>query len=166
MRSKSKGTNPTHHLLVDRKVCMVNHQKPTSPSRCPCPFLPWRWRGLNLRPGNCGNQCCDRGDYLWLSSILVSYCETESVGRDKGALWLWATSCKGNYHPKMLLLQTELSHFGVSVNSPPHSCCFKLWVCLCSYFFPYLFSPSLFFLCKPCLGQVLSVFKFWLSSRV
>lgn len=45
----------------------------------------------------------------------------------------------------MLLLQTELSHFGVSVNSPPHSCCFKLWVCLCSYFFPYLFSPSLFF---------------------
>lgn len=112
MRSKSKGTDPTHHLLVDRKVCMVNHQKPTSPSRCPCPFLPWRWRGLNLRPGNCGNQCCDRGDYLWLSSILVSYCETESVGRDKGALWLWATSCKGNYHPKMLLLQTELSHFG------------------------------------------------------
>lgn len=45
----------------------------------------------------------------------------------------------------MLLLQTEVSHFGVSVNSPPHSCCFKLWVCLCSYFFLYLFSPSLFF---------------------
>lgn len=162
MRSKSKGTDPTHHLLVDRKVCMVNHQKPTSPSRCPCPFLPWRWRGLNLRPGNCGNQCCDRGDYLWLSSILVSYCETESVGRDKGALWLWATSCKGNYHPKMLLLQTELSHFGGFCQ---FATSFLLLQALGLLVF-LLFPLPVFFLCKPCLGQVLSVFKFWLSSCV